>query len=233
MQEEVSYLEYNSERSHLIIPEYGRHLQKLIDQATEIEEREERNKAAKYIISVMGSLNPHLRDVLDFQHKLWDQLFIMSDFKLDVDSPYPIPSKDILTQKPDRLKYPQNFPKYRFYGNNIKYMIDVANSWEESDLKNALVLVIANHMKKSYLSWNKDTVTDEIIFQHLFELSDGKIDLMKTKEELSNTYDLMKVNKKVSNKTQLGPSKVGIIKKNINPKGHLNKNNQNKNTFKK
>ncbi len=233
MQEEVSYLEYNSERPHLIIPEYGRHLQKLIDQATGIEDREERNKAAKYIISVMGSLNPHLRDVLDFQHKLWDQLFIMSDFKLDVDSPYPIPSKDILTQKPDRLKYPQNFPKYRFYGNNIKYMIDVANSWEESDLKNALVLVIANHMKKSYLSWNKDTVTDEIIFQHLFELSDGKIDLVKTKEELSNTHDLMKVNKKVSNKTQFGPSKVGIIKKNINPKGHLNKNNQNKNTFKK
>ena len=233
MQEEVSYLEYNSERPHLIIPEYGRHLQKLMDQATAIEAREERNKAAKYIISVMGSLNPHLRDVLDFQHKLWDQLFIMSDFKLDVDSPYPIPSKDILTQKPDRLKYPQNFPKYRFYGNNIKYMIDVANSWEESDLKNALVLVIANHMKKSYLSWNKDTVTDEIIFQHLFELSDGKIDLVKTKEELSNTHDLMKVNKKVSNKTQFGPSKVGIIKKNINPKGHLNKNNQNKNTFKK
>ena len=233
MQEEVSYLEYNSERPHLIIPEYGRHLQKLIDQATEIEDREERNKAAKYIISVMGSLNPHLRDVLDFQHKLWDQLFIMSDFKLDVDSPYPIPSKDILTQKPDRLKYPQNFPKYRFYGNNIKYMIDVANSWEESDLKNALVLVIANHMKKSYLSWNKDTVTDEIIFQHLFELSDGKIDLVKTKEELSNTHDLMKVNKKVSNKTQFGPSKVGIIKKSNNPKGHLNKNNQNKNTFKK
>ncbi|MFN7044900.1 MAG: DUF4290 domain-containing protein [Flavobacterium sp.] len=233
MQEEVSYLEYNSERPHLIIPEYGRHLQKLIDQATAIEDREERNKAAKYIISVMGSLNPHLRDVLDFQHKLWDQLFIMSDFKLDVDSPYPIPSKDILTQKPDRLKYPQNFPKYRFYGNNIKYMIDVANSWEESDLKNALVLVIANHMKKCYLSWNKDTVSDEIIFQHLFELSDGKIDLVKTKEELSNTHDLMKVNKKVSNKTQFGPSKVGIVKKNNNPKGHLNKNNQNKNTFKK
>ena len=233
MQEQVSYLEYNSQRSHLIIPEYGRHLQKLIDQATAIEDRDERNKAAKYIISVMGSLNPHLRDVLDFQHKLWDQLFIMSDFRLDVDSPYPIPSKDILTQKPDRLKYPQNFPKYRFYGNNIKYMIDVANSWEESELKNALVLVIANHMKKCYLSWNKDTVTDEIIFQHLFELSDGKIDLVKTKEELSNTHDLMKVNKKVSNKTQFGPSKVGIIKKNINPKGHLNKNNQNKNTFKK
>lgn len=233
MQQDISYLEYNSQRSHLIIPEYGRHLQKLIDQATAIEDRDERNKAAKYIISVMGSLNPHLRDVLDFQHKLWDQLFIMSDFKLEVDSPYPIPSKDILHQKPDRLKYPQNFPKYRFYGNNIKYMIDVANSWEESELKNALVLVIANHMKKSYLSWNKDTVSDEIIFQHLFELSDGKIDLVKTKEELSNTHDLMKVNKKVSNKTQFGPSKVGILKKNSNNKGQVNKGNQNKNTFKK
>ena len=230
MQEEVSYLEYNSQRSHLIIPEYGRHLQKLIDQATAIEDREERNKAAKYIISVMGSLNPHLRDVLDFQHKLWDQLFIMSDFRMDVDSPYPIPSKDILTQKPDRLKYPQNFPKYRFYGNNIKYMIDVANSWEESELKNALVLVIANHMKKSYLSWNKDTVSDEIIFEHLLELSGGKLNLSKSNEELSNTHDLMKVNKKVSNKTQFSTNKPGIVKK-TNNKGHLNKNN--KNTFKK
>ena len=230
MVEEVSYLEYNSQRSHLIIPEYGRHLQKLIDQATAIEDKEIRNKAAKYIISVMGSLNPHLRDVPDFQHKLWDQLFIMSDFKLDVDSPYPIPSKDILTQKPERLKYPQNFPKYRFYGNNIKYMIDVANSWEESDLKNALVKVIANHMKKSYLSWNKDTVTDEIIFQHLLELSDGKLNLSKSNEELSNTHDLMKVNKKVSNKTQFSTNKPGIVKKTIN-KGHLNKNN--KNTYKK
>lgn len=231
MVEEVSYLEYNSQRSHLIIPEYGRHLQKLIDQATAIADREERNKAAKYIISVMGSLNPHLRDVPDFQHKLWDQLFIMSDFNLDVDSPYPIPSKDILTQKPDRLKYPQNFPKYRFYGNNIKYMIDVANSWEESELKNALVLVIANHMKKCYLSWNKDTVTDEVIFEHLLELSDGKLNLSKSNEELSNTHDLMKVNKKVSNKTQFSSNKPGIIKKNTNGKTHLNKNN--KNTFKK
>ena len=231
MVEEVSYLEYNSQRSHLIIPEYGRHLQKLIDQATAIEDKAERNKAAKYIISVMGSLNPHLRDVLDFQHKLWDQLFIMSDFNLDVDSPYPIPSKDILTQKPDRLKYPQNFPKYRFYGNNIKYMIDVANSWEESELKNALVLVIANHMKKCYLSWNKDTVSDEVIFEHLLELSNGKLNLSKSNEELSNTHDLMKVNKKVSNKTQFSSNKPGIIKKNTTGKIHLNKNN--KSTFKK
>ncbi|OIQ16295.1 MAG: hypothetical protein BM557_10510 [Flavobacterium sp. MedPE-SWcel] len=220
-EEAVNSLEYNSERTHLIIPEYGRHLQKLIDQASAIEDREERNKAAKYIISVMGGLNPHLRDVPDFQHKLWDQLFIMSDFKLDVDSPYPIPSKEMLEQKPDRLAYPQNFPKYRFYGNNIKYMIDVANKWEDGELKSALIMVIANHMKKCFLSWNKDTVKDEVIFKHLLELSGGTIDLLKTEEELSNSSDLMRVNKKQSNKTQF----------NNNPKQKNNrsnnKNNQN------
>jgi Domain of unknown function (DUF4290) len=196
----VFNLEYNSERQHLIIPEYGRHLQKLIDQATVIEDDEKRNKVAKYIIQVMGSLNPHLRDVPDFQHKLWDQLFIMSDFRLVVDSPYPIPSREVLQLKPDVLQYPQNFPKYRFYGNNIKYMIDVANKWEEGELKGALIKVIANHMKKSYLSWNKDTVKDDVIFEHLFELSGGKINMIESTEELLNTTDLLRTNKRISNK---------------------------------
>jgi hypothetical protein len=150
----------------------------------------------------MGGLNPHLRDVPDFQHKLWDQIFIMSDFKLDVDSPYPTPSREVLNVKPGTLAYPQNYPKYRFYGNNIKYMIDVANSWEDGEMKNALIIVIANHMKKSYLSWNKDTVKDDVIFEHLMELSGGKINLLATDEELSTSIDLMKVNKKLSNKTQ-------------------------------
>ena len=162
----------------------------------------------------MGTLNPHLRDVPDFQHKLWDQLFIMSDFKLEVDSPYPIPSTEVLNQKPERLAYPQNFPKYRFYGNNIKYMIDVANKWEERELKNALIIVIANHMKKCYLSWNKDTVEDSAIFNHLFELSGGKIDLRKSEEELSTSYDLIKVNKKHSNKTQFSSSGKSTNSKN-------------------
>lgn len=213
----VFNLEYNSERQHLIIPEYGRHLQKLIDQATAIEDPEQRNKAAKYIIQVMGSLNPHLRDVPDFQHKLWDQLFIMSDFKLDVESPYPIPSREVLQLKPDVLKYPQNYPKYRYYGNNIKYMIDVANKWEDGEMKNALVLVIANHMKKSYLSWNKDTVKDDVIFEHLYELSDGKINLLQSSEELLNTTDLLRTNKRISNK--ITPAGQPKIQNNKNTKG--------------
>lgn len=220
-------LEYNSQRKALLIPEYGRHLHKLIDQVIEIKDRDERNKAAQYVISVMGSLNPHLRDVPDFQHKLWDQLFIMSDFKLDVDSPFPIPSKEFLQLKPDRLKYPQNFPKYRFYGNNITYMIDVALKWEDGDMKNALILVIANHMKKCYLSWNKETVEDEVIFEHLYELSNGKINLAKTNEELSNSQNLMKVNKKVSNKSQYNNAK-NSNQKNFKKK-ISNKNNNKRN----
>ncbi len=212
----VHHLEYNAERTHLIIPEYGRHLQKLIDQATVIVDVEERNKAAKYIIQVMGSLNPHLRDVPDFQHKLWDQLFIMSDFRLEVESPYPIPSREVLQLKPDVLKYPQNFPKYRYYGNNIKYMIDVANKWEEGEMKNALVKVIANHMKKSYLSWNKDTVKDDVIFEHLFELSDGKLNMLQSTEELLNTTDLLRTNKRISNK--ISPAGQPKIQSNKNLK---------------
>jgi hypothetical protein len=222
----VQYLEYNGERPHLIIPEYGRHLQKLIDQATIIEGKEERNKAAKYIIQVMGSLNPHLRDVPDFQHKLWDQIFIMSDFKLDVDSPYPIPTRDVINLKPERLEYPQKNPKYRFYGNNIKYMINVANSWEEGEMKSALVKVIANHMKKSYLSWNKDTVTDIVIFEHLYELSDGKLNLLQSSEELLTTTDLMRTNKKVSNKNLPQGIKPKIMNGN-GKKPFVKKNNNN------
>lgn len=223
----VCHLEYNAERPHLIIPEYGRHLQKLIDQATEIPDREERNKAAKYIIQVMGTLNPHLRDVPDFQHKLWDQIFIMSDFRLDVDSPYPIPTRDVINLKPERLPYPQRNPKYRFYGNNITNMIEVANSWEEGEMKSALVKVIANHMKKSYLSWNKDTVTDTVIFEHLYELSGGKLNLLQSSEELLNTNDLMRTNKKMSNKNQPQQNN-NKLNKNKNGKKNFQKNTNQK-----
>lgn len=198
MTQEVGQLEYNTERPHLNIPEYGRHIQKMVDQAVAMEDRTERNKVAKAIIAVMGNLNPHLRDVPDFQHMLWDQLFIISDFKLDVDSPFPIPSKEELAGRPGPLKYPQNFPKYRFYGNNIKRMIDVATSWEDGDKKDGLILTIGNHMKKCFLNWNKDTVEDDVIFKHLFELSDGKINLMNADEDLSDATDLLKTKKRFS-----------------------------------
>ncbi len=191
----IDQLEYNTEREKLIIPEYGRHLQKMVNQAVEEEDEKKRNIIARSIIAVMGNLQPHLRDVPDFQHKLWDQLFIMSDFKLDVVSPYDKPSKEKLEEHPDPLDYPQNHPKYRFYGNNIKRMIDVAVQWEKGQKREALEFTIANHMKKCFLNWNKDTVDDEVIFKHLFELSDGQINLAKKDEDLKEAQKLMR-NKK-------------------------------------
>lgn len=185
-------LEYNSERTLMIIPEYGRHIQKLVNHCVALETKEERNKMAKAIVDVMGNLQPHLRDVPDFKHKLWDQLFIMADFKLDVDSPYPQPSKEELQEKPEPLAYPKSASKYRYYGKNIQTMIDVALSWEEGDMKEALVFTIANHMKKCYLNWNKDTVDDAVIFNHLFDLSDGKIDLRNSEEVLSESKNLLR-----------------------------------------
>ena len=191
MEKEPIDLEYNSEREKLIIPEYGRHIQKLVNHCVSLEDREERNKMAKAIVHVMGNMQPHLRDVPDFQHKLWDQLFIMSDYRLDADTPYPKPEREVLQAKPEALDYPKSASKYRFYGNNIQIMIDTALTWEDGEMKDALVYAIANHMKKCYLNWNKDTVEDEVIFSHLDELSKGRLKV-KDKEALSESKDLMK-----------------------------------------
>ncbi len=185
-------LEYNSERTLMIIPEYGRHIQKLVNHCVALETKEERNTMAKAIVDVMGNLQPHLRDVPDFKHKLWDQLFIMSDFKLDADSPYPQPSREELQEKPEPLAYPKAASKYRYYGKNIQTMINVALSWEEGEMKEALVYTIANHMKKCYLNWNKDTVDDAVIFNHLYDLSDGKLDLRNADEELTESKHLLR-----------------------------------------
>lgn len=185
----------------------------MVEHAVAIEDDKERNKVARSIIAVMGNMNPHLRDVPDFQHKLWDQLFIISDFKLDVESPFPKPTPEMLAERPDMLKYPENNPKYRFYGNNIKRMIDEAKDYEEGDLKEALVLTIANHMKKSYLNWNRDSVDDEVIFEHLRDLSGGKINLKNTDEDLSQASDLIRssggTKKKYSKSTKKSGRKGG------------------------
>lgn len=201
---QVENLEYNTERPKLIIPEYGRHFQKMVDHAVSIKDDAERNRIAQAIISVMGNLQPHLRDVPDFQHKLWDQLFIMSDFKLDVESPFPITSKEVLQQRPEALEYPQNHPKYRFYGNNIKRMIDVAIKWEKGDMRDGLEYAIANHMKKCYLNWNKDTVDDKVIFKHLHELSNGQIDLASDGENLTESGQFLKNRPSKSNRSTTG-----------------------------
>ncbi len=206
-------LVYNTQKKKLIIPEYGRHIHQMIDQAVSLKDREKRNEMAKAIIGVMGNLNPHLRDVPDFQHKLWAQLFIMSDFQLDVESPYEKPSKDAYEKrKPNKLDYPQNYPKYRFYGNNIKLMIDFAITWDNTDLKGKLILTIANHMKKCFLNWNKDTVEDKVILDHLTELSDGKLKVSDEDLPLTDSVEFLKTRTKnngykSSNKSRKKPKR--------------------------
>lgn len=188
----VPALEYNSERDDLNLPEYGRHIQKLVDHCRDLESKEERNKMARAIIDVMGNLSPHLRDVADLQHKLWDQLFIIADFDLDVDSPYPVHTEEELFATPEKMDYPQKRPKYRFYGNNIQRMIDTARSWEKGEKREALTFIIANHMKKCFLNWNKDSVKDEVIFSHLYELSEGEINLAAKDEDLRDASALVR-----------------------------------------
>lgn len=188
-------MEYNTSRSKMSISEYGRNIQKMIQHIMAIDDREKRNQLARATINVMGQLNPHLRDVNDFKHKLWDHLFIMSDFKLDVDSPYPVPSPEILTRKPEQLEYATNNVTFKHYGRHIERIIEKACELEEGEEKEALIKLIANHLKKSYLTWNKDAVTDEEIAEHLAILSNGKLTLQHD-VKLHNTSEILSKNKK-------------------------------------
>ncbi len=188
--------DYNTGRKRMDLPEYGRNVQKMVDHIKTIEDREERNKAARTIISIMGNLNPHLRDIADFKHKLWDHLAIISNFELDIDSPFETIEKVKLTEKPHRLEYAQGSIRYKHYGKYIEDMIKKACELEEGEEKESLVSMIANHMKKSYLTWNREVVNDEQIFLDLKELSKGKIDVNPETLKLSETRDILNKNRK-------------------------------------
>ncbi|MFK7757540.1 MAG: DUF4290 domain-containing protein [Flavobacteriales bacterium] len=170
-------MEYNSSRPDLIIPEYGRNVHNMVAYAMEVEDREERNKIAAAIISVMGQLSPHLRDLEDYNHKLWDHLYIISQFKLDVDAPYPMPEPEKLAERPRKVPYPQSELKYGHYGKNIQNIIDVCKDFEEGEEKEKLKVVIANLMKRHYMAWNQSSVVDHTIKKQLREMSNGKLEL--------------------------------------------------------
>lgn len=168
-------VEYNTQREHLMISEYGRNIQKMVNFAMAEPSRERRTVLANALISLMGSLNPQLRDVADYKHKLWDHLFIISDFKLDVDCPYPLPTKESVFRKPDLLDYPQSRIRFRFYGKNIVKMIQAATELEDGSMKTTFINLIGSFMKNACKSWNAETLSDEEILAHLEMLSEGKI----------------------------------------------------------
>ncbi len=159
------------------LPEYGRSIQNMVDYAVTIEDRVERQRCANTIINIMGGMFPHLRDVPDFKHKLWDHLAIMSDFRLDIDYPYEVIRKDNLDKKPENIPYPNTRIRYRHYGRALEELIKEATKLPEGNEKENLVALICNHLKKDYVTWNKEGVDDHKIADDLNELSEGKLEM--------------------------------------------------------
>jgi len=212
-------MEYNTQLPHLQIPEYGRNIQVMIEHCITIEDRDERNKCAKAIIQIMGQLNPHLRDIADYTHKLWDHLFLISKFKLDVDSPYPRPTPETFTTKPKNVPYPASKIRYKHYGKTIERIIDVAKTYDEGPEKKELTRLIANHLKKSYVNWNKDSVTDDVIFKQFKEMTNNELVI---DEAMALTHANELKNKNHNNQTPIS----------VSPGGGKNKNRFNKNKSK-
>jgi len=169
--------DYNTQRKRMSLPEYGRNIQKMVEHIKTIDDKDERTRAARSIIQIMGNLNPNIRDSTDIKHKLWDHLMIIADFELDIDSPYPPPQKETLTEKPKEVGYKRGEVKYMHYGRMIEMIIDEACKMEDGDKKNYLTILIANQMKKASATWNRSQVNDDVIIKDLKTLSNNKLTL--------------------------------------------------------
>lgn len=214
-------MDYNTTRDPLIIREYGRHVQNLIAYARSLEDRDERQAAVDEIIQLMGHLNPHLKNVADFKHKLWDHLFMIGGFDLDVDSPYDRPSPDIAKPNPGHVPYPKQNIRYRHYGKNVESMIERAREYADLDKRHGFTEVIVNFMKMAYRNWSNEEVSDELIKQDLKTLSQGTLvtdEDMNLEAFLKSTAQMPQP----SGKQQRGP-------KNKGPKNYQNKRRSNTN----
>ncbi len=205
-------MEYNTARNKMAIPEYGRNIQKMVNFILEIEDRKERTEAANRIIEIMANMHPQIREVSDYGHKLWDHLYFISDFKLDVDSPFPPPEKATIMRKPERLEYSEDHIRFKHYGKHLEKMIKYTAELEENPEKKEVTLMIANQMKRSYLNWNRDSVSDRMILNQLEDLSGGKlkldeeVNLVATSEVLAGNRSSKK-KKSTQNKSNNGRRK--------------------------
>lgn len=184
-------MKYNTQEKKLALPEYGRNIQRMVDYCITIKDRDERKRCANTIINVMGNMFPHLRDVNDFKHILWDHLAIMADFKLDIDYPYEIIKKENLYTRPPQIPYKNSHMRYRHYGKTLELMIKKATEYEPGPEKSQLVKLLATQMKKSFLTWNKESVDDRKIFKDLQELSNGMIVLNENEHKLAESREIL------------------------------------------
>jgi Domain of unknown function (DUF4290) len=173
-------MEYNTERNDMSMREYGRHIQKMVEHLLTIKDREQRQQQTQVVIELMGFLNPHLKNVEDFRHKLWDHLFFISDFKLDVSSPYPIPKKETYKSKPEPLPYPKRHPKYSHLGKNLELVVEKALKETDPEKKSGFANTIAYYMKLAYSNWHKELVHDDAIRSELNDITGGELEFSNT-----------------------------------------------------
>lgn len=214
--------DYNTQRKKLLMPEYGRNVQRMVEYVKGIPDKEKRNEQIKAVVNVMGTLNPQLRDIEDFKHKLWDHVQIIADFDIDIDSPYEIPTRDIITSKPDPMTLHQAPIAARHYGRNIQNMIKIIAAKEDDEVKDAMIKALASYMRQQYLIWNKDSVSEETIFNDIRTLSEGRL-IVPEHIHLDSISD-----KEVFNKPGIMGQKEGQQKT-----SHNNRNKNGKKRWKK
>jgi len=197
--------EYNTVRDHLVLREYGRNIQKLVNYLDKIEDREERTRKAHILVELMKQINTNMKENPELTQKIWDDLFIISDFELDVDSPYPKPEKTVLTKKPKPLSYNTHQKKYKHYGENIELLIKKACEYEDEEEKETAIIYIGRLMRSFYSSWNKELIDESVIIKHINELSDGKLDISLEKVKANNLFDVFYKEKK-SNRSRRSSS---------------------------
>ena len=220
-------MEYNKTRKKLAIPEYGRNIQLLIDDLFNIKDQDQLDRAVKAVITIMGNMNPHLRDVPDFKHKLWDHLAIMSDFKLNFNSPYPMPQPKDLNSKLARIPYNDGEIKHKHFGRIVENLIKKAEEITDEDARRELIKAITNHMKKSYLMWNKENVSDEVIFEALKDMSHGKLTVEESDDiKLFDSQDFI-TPKRMQNRSNAAPVNGNLINGNNNSNSSNNSSGNN------
>lgn len=218
-------MNYNTDRNDIEMREYGRHLQKMVDYAITIKDKKERQKVAENIIQLMGILNPQLRNAADYKHKLWDHIFIISKFKLDVDSPFPKPTEDTARIKPADLPYPQQRIKLKHYGKNVESLVKKAIKMEDEDKKAVFTEIIGNFMKMAYKNWSNEEVSNELIKEDMKSISGGELEISEEMNIESMARNQQKQRKFSQNKPNYQNRGGG----NPNNRNNNNRNNNNRN----
>ncbi|GAB3817141.1 DUF4290 domain-containing protein [Pontibacter rugosus] len=176
-------------KQDLLLREYGRNVQDLVNYITKLEDRSERTRQSQLLINLMAKLNPQLRDTQDYQQKLWNHLFVMSGSTLDVDAPYPLNAMEYLNDKPQKMEYPLDTPKYKHYGKNVELLVQRGMEAEDEKEREAAIISIGKLMKTLYRSYNKENITDDVILGDIREISNGKLDMDLSYIESNNLFE--------------------------------------------